>query len=606
MGFYLSPLVKVREIDLSTTIPAVASSIAAITLRNTFKGPELKPQLITTEGELTEFFGEPTDEGYGDWFSAAGYLKYGNKLYATRAVASTGTFAQLSVSGAAGLITGTFSITGGTGTTGITLTDLSQEDPDNFGEDAIPTTGASMFIMASSRGEWGNDVRVAFLDRATQYNLGLNSGMSGYITGTDSGPYKAFKGIDSRIDYNVASYVTGNMNASGTQPLPTGTSRDFIVLVQAKDQRKSVFETKETFNVSTDSNALDDQGQSMYVENLINSQSSYIRISTSAAFDDSIIPTASGMTADTWFTLTGGTGSTLTVDDATIIDAYNVYANGEEIDVNLFIDGAKSDTVKMELINICETRMDSMAILDVAKSLVYNNRGQETTDLINWVNNTFNQNTSYAATYANWIEIFDKYNQKYRWIPSSGYMAGIYAKTDDVADPWWAPAGLNRAILTGVRRLAWNPSQPQRDLLYSNKLNPIVSFSGQGKVVWGQKTLLSKASAFDRVNVRRLFIILEKAISTAAKYFLFEPNDPATRNLLVNMIEPFLRDIKGRRGIYDYLVVSDDTINTPERIDRNELWVNIFIKPTRTAEFIILNFIATKTGVNFSELSGNV
>jgi phage tail sheath protein FI len=213
-----------------------------------------------------------------------------------------------------------------------------------------------------------------------------------------------------------------------------------------------------------------------------------------------------------------------------------------------------------------------------------------------------NLNTSYAAFYGNWIEVYDKWNGRYRWIPASGYVAGIYANTDDVSEPWMAPAGLNRAILQNVRRLAWNPTKGERDILYKNGINPVVSFSGQGKVIWGQKTLLDKESAFNRVNVRRLFIILEKAISTAAKYFLFEPNTEFTRTLLINMIDPFLRDVRSRQGIYDFMIVCDNSNNTPERIDRNELWCDIYIKPTRAAEFIVLNFIATKTGASFTEL----
>ena len=181
-------------------------------------------------------------------------------------------------------------------------------------------------------------------------------------------------------------------------------------------------------------------------------------------------------------------------------------------------------------------------------------------------------------------------------------MAGLYAHTDDVADAWWAPAGLNRAILTGVRRLAFNPTEGNRDAMYVAGINPIVSFSGQGKVVWGQKTLLDKQSAFNRVNVRRLFLVLEKAIAKSAKYFLFEQNDEVTWMLLTNMIEPFLRDVQGRRGIYDFRVEINERTNTPERIDRNELWGNLWIQPTRAVEFIRLNFIATKTGASFDEL----
>ena len=282
-----------------------------------------------------------------------------------------------------------------------------------------------------------------------------------------------------------------------------------------------------------------------------------------------------------------------------------MYENPEDIDVNLIIDSGKSDTVKLDIISMCEERLDCMAVLDCAKADVLNNKGNESTDLRDWRNSTL-PSSSYASVYGNWLEVYDKFNQKYRWIPASGYVTGIFAKTDDVRDPWWAPAGLNRAILTSVRRLAWNPKQGYRDILYSNGINPIVTFPGEGKVIWGQKTLLSKESAFNRINVRRLFLVLEKAIATAAKYFLFEPNDAATRSLLINMIQPFLRDVQSRRGIYDFKVVCDDTNNTPARVDRNELWCNIFIKPTRTAEFIVLNFVATATGASFEEAAAAV
>lgn len=612
MGFYLSPLVKVREIDLSTTIPAVATSIGAIVLRNTYKGPEMKRVLVTNEVELANMFGEPTDTTncYIDWLSAAGYLKYGNKLYVTRALATGAKFAQTVVSASIGKVTGTYTIGGVSGTTGIVLTDLEELDPINFGTQAVVPTTTGMFMIANSRGEHGNNIRVAFIDRATQYGIGLYPGAAGYVTGTEGNPWKEFRGIDSKIAFNSTtqsgSYPIGIAPTPTGVPYPTAPSMDFLVMVQVKDQGKNTYTTKETWNVSTDPRTVDDQGLPKYIEKVINEQSQYVKVAVSAAFDSLTVPSAAGMTADTWFTFAGGTGTNDVVTAGTINESYDLYSNPEELDVNLFIDSDKGDTVRSHLIEICESRMDCMSILDCRYQDVYNKKGYETTNLLTWINQTFNQNTSYAAVYANWLEVYDKYNQKYRWVPASGHMAGIYAKTDDVADPWWAPAGLNRAVLTGVRRLAWNPTLGNRDMLYSNKLNPIVSFSGQGKVVWGQKTLLSKSSAFDRVNVRRLFIILEKAISTACKYFIFEPNDPATRNLMVNMIVPFLRDIKSRRGIYDFLVVADETVNTPERIDRNELWVNIFIKPTRTAEFIVLNFIATKTGASFTELASAV
>jgi len=367
------------------------------------------------------------------------------------------------------------------------------------------------------------------------------------------------------------------------------------------------YTVKEVFLVSTDPREVDDEGGNRFCENYINSNSQYIRMAVTNAFKDDNMSTFFNTEYSTF--AGGQRNNTDAVSDADIIEAYELYDNAEEIDVNIFIDSDKTVTVKTFLIEICEARKDSMTVLDVPSALVVNNKGFEATNCRDWrrgigsfTGTNLNVNTSYAAVYANWLNVYDKWNAKYRWIPSSGHVAGIYANTDDVTDPWFAPAGLNRAILGNIRKLAWNPSKGARDVLYKNGLNPIVSFAGQGKVIWGQKNLLDKSSAFNRVNVRRLFMILAKAISTALKYFLFEPNDSFTRLQIVNMIDPFLRDVEARRGIYEYMIVCDSRNNTPERIDRNELWCDIYIKPTRAAEFIVLNLIATKTGASFTEL----
>jgi hypothetical protein len=845
MAFYLSPLVDVNEIDLTTTIPAVATSIGVIVLRNTFKGPENKQILVADEADLIRAFGEPEDDSYEDLMSATGFLKFGNKLYCTRVMPDDARFATnktTGVDGGAGMLvdviaddTGVatsialtatpgsgyaagekFEIAGGslgvvltetlgipatidlvyghsgyessattpdvattstkivsedlitggqgltllfegditdgvnaisahtdgtdgaaegsytglattvvpsggtgctldvevdnlgtitsvtlndngsgydlgdtvsvaaalvgatTGTVDVTVTDLTsagldiseltlvdggtryvagQEykvtgpngedgvirvdvdgtisdtseltiisagsgytageltlavdteqttadiatgtlddipsgDPDDFGEEVEVAAGDLLWTIASSRGDWadsnGGGIRYAILDQADQIAL-LQGGP------TRSGmPSSVFAGIDSQLD----------------------KANDFLVLVQAIDQRKNTWVTKETWNVSTDPNALDDTGSTRFAETVINRVSQYVRMALSSDLvlgdEEDVKADLAKLSSDTWYTLGDGSDGTGQPSDATIIDGYRLYENPEEIDINLVIDSGKSDTVKRDLIAMCEERLDCMTVLDCPKNEVLNNKGNEAVGLRDWRNGTGAYagfgfaSTSYAAVYGNWLEVYDKFNQKYRWIPASGFVTGIFAKTDDVRDPWWAPAGLNRAIFTGVRRLAWNPKLGNRDILYSNGINPIVTFPGEGKVIWGQKTMLSKESAFNRINVRRLFLVLEKAIATAAKYFLFEPNDPATRNQLVNMITPFLRDVQSRRGIYDFKVVCDDTNNTPVRVDRNELWCNIFIKPTRTAEFIVLNFVATATGASFDEAAAAV
>tara|TARA_R100000458_G_C8172915_1_gene172731 strand:- start:159 stop:767 length:609 start_codon:yes stop_codon:yes gene_type:complete len=200
--------------------------------------------------------------------------------------------------------------------------------------------------------------------------------------------------------------------------------------------------------------------------------------------------------------------------------------------------------------------------------------------------------------------MYDKYNDVYRMVPMNGDIAGLCAYTDNVADPWWSPAGLNRGNIRGAIKLSYTPKQSERDILYRHRINPIVDFPGQGVVMFGDKTALAKPSAFDRINVRRLFLVLEKAIATAAKYMLFEFNDEFTRAQFRNMVEPFLRDVQGRRGIFDFKVVCDSSNNTPEVIDRNEFIGDIYIKPARSINFITLNFIAVRTGVEFEEVVG--
>jgi phage tail sheath protein FI len=210
--------------------------------------------------------------------------------------------------------------------------------------------------------------------------------------------------------------------------------------------------------------------------------------------------------------------------------------------------------------------------------------------------------SSFAVMDSGWKYQYDKYADKFRWVPLSGDVAGLCAYTDAVADPWFSPGGFNRGQIKNVTKLAFNPTLPMRDLLYNNKINPVVTFPAEGTILYGDRTLMNKASAFDRIPVRRLFIVLEKAVATASKYQLFEFNDEFTRAQFRNLVEPFLRDVQGRRGIVDFLVKCDTSNNTPEVIDRNEFIADIYVKPNRSINFITLNFVATKTGVDFNEI----
>ena len=254
---------------------------------------------------------------------------------------------------------------------------------------------------------------------------------------------------------------------------------------------------------------------------------------------------------------------------------------------------------------ICDKRKDCVAFLSPEKADVVDvlNTTTQKDNVIDFRDNQLNRSSSYAVLDSGYKYQFDRYNDVFRYVPLNGDIAGLCVRNDEVADPWFSPAGFNRGQIKRVTRLAFNPRKAHRDELYKAGVNPVVSFPGEGVVLFGDKTLQSKPSAFDRINVRRLFIVLEKAIATAAKFSLFELNDSFTRAQFKNLVEPFLRDVQGRRGITDFKVVCDESNNTGEVIDRNEFVADIFIKPARSINFIQLNFIATRTGVDFSELT---
>jgi len=253
--------------------------------------------------------------------------------------------------------------------------------------------------------------------------------------------------------------------------------------------------------------------------------------------------------------------------------------------------------------NIAENRKDCVVFASPMKEDVVNNSaGDEEQDVVDFRNGA--RASSYLVIDSGYKYQYDKYNDIFRWVPLNGDIAGLCVRTDATRDPWFSPAGFNRGQIKNIVKLAFNPNKAERDLLYKNDVNPVVAFPGQGTVLFGDKTALGKPSAFDRINVRRLFITLEKAISIAARSSLFEFNDEFTRAQFVSLVEPFLRDVQGRRGIYDYRVVCDESNNTGEVIDRNEFVGDIYVKPAKSINFIQLNFVAVRTGVAFEEVVG--
>jgi hypothetical protein len=303
------------------------------------------------------------------------------------------------------------------------------------------------------------------------------------------------------------------------------------------------------------------------------------------------------------YTLTGGVNGNAAIVDGDIMRGYDNFASAANVDVSLIL-SADADAVVAEYLiqDIAEERLDCVAFISPPQLAVVSNVGNELNAVIAYRN--LLPNSSYAVMDTGWKYMYDKYNDLFRWVPLNGDIAGLCAYTDEIRDAWWSPAGYNRGNIKNVVTLAYNPSKADRDSLYGHGIDPVISQPGLGTVLFGDKTLLSKPSAFDRINVRRLFIVMEKAISLAARYSLFEFNDKFTQAQFVNMVNPFLANIKGRRGITDYLVVCDSTNNTPQIVDSNQFVGDIYVKPARSINFIQLNFIAVSTGVAFSEVVG--
>lgn len=299
------------------------------------------------------------------------------------------------------------------------------------------------------------------------------------------------------------------------------------------------------------------------------------------------------------YILSGGSDDTAVSNRIT---SYNLWSNAEESDISLIISGPANQTEVASLISLAESRKDVVVFISPEQTDVVNNFGNEVDDVVAFRNSL--TSSSYAFLDSNWKYQYDRYNDVYRWVPCNGDVAGLAANTDSVADPWFSIAGYTRGLIRNVIKLAWNPDKASRDELYKSGVNPIITEAGEGTLLYGDKTLLSRPSAFDRINVRRLFIVLEKTIARSAKFQLFEFNDEFTRAQFKNIVEPFLRDVQGRRGVFDFRVICDETNNTPEVIDRNEFVGDIYIKPARSINFIQLNFVAVRTGVDFEEIIG--
>jgi len=568
MAFQISPGVNVSEVDLTTVVPSVLTTAGATV--GVFQwGPINKRKLIDSEITLVNTFGKPNANTFKSFFSSASFLAYGNNLQVVRSANNT-----------------SYNADANTSTTNVQIQN----------EDAFELT----YLTSNNGNTLG-----AFAGR---YAGSLGNSLT--ISVVDSASYSASWNINS---IGIASYVTGAPGTS-TQASSAGAANDeiHIVVMDTGGLFTGVKNTVlEVFPfLSKGSDATDSLGNSNYYKNKIFNESKYVYAidpvsyaTTNATWGRALANTnfATIATAQT-VTLAGGTDQDHT--DADIISSWGQFANAEEVNISLAFVGDRTVAVQQAVIdNIATVRKDCLVFISPQLNNVVNNAGNETTSISAWIT-SLARSSSYVVADSGFKYMFDKYNNVYRYVPLNGDIAGLCVNTDSVRDPWFSPAGFNRGNLKNVVKLSWNPNKTQRDTLYAIGVNPVGTFPGNGTVLYGDKTLQSKPSAFDRINVRRLFIVLEKAIAQAAKYSLFEFNDETTRAQFIGLVTPFLRDIQGRRGIYDFRVVCDTTNNTPQVIDSNQFVGDIYIKPARSINFIQLNFVAVRTGVDFTEVVG--
>ena len=656
MAFQVSPGVVTKEVDKTNVVPPVSSGIGVM-VGHFSKGPVEEITIINTEEELVNTFGKPNGTNYEDWFTAANFLQYSSNLRVIRADAAggrnaTGAGAAKDIKNRADYDTN--------GAAGSVWTAKTMGAHGNALKVSI-CAGANGFSQKYAAGTGGvngaksaGDTSVT-VDDGTKFNVGdiiTFDGTSGADTGHTT-KYEVTNIATHVLTIRQSDQVNGggltsavldneeitrrwkfhdlfdSAPATSTWAADKGYVNDEMHIVvydhtgaitgfdaDAAGQRTAA--VLETFGfVSQGGIAKTPQGGSNYYVNVLNDTSKHVywgshhsSINTdggkSTPTDGTtyVQPTDNAQVIDT--ALTNGVDATPSVGEKkTSLDLLD----NDTTEVDLIMSGACGSgadgiTHAQNVVALAEARKDAVAFISPRSGDVVGgaSNSAKTTAVTTFFGNI--NSSSYCVFDSGYKYMFDKYNDVYRYVPLNGDIAGITANTDLVADAWFSPAGYNRGGVRGTTKLAFNPSKAERDLLYQNRINPVCTFPGQGTVLFGDKTALSRPSAFDRINVRRLFLVLEKAISNAAKFQMFEFNDAFTRAQFVNLVEPFLRDVQGRRGISDFSVIADETNNTGEVIDRNEFVGDIFVKPARSINFVQLNFIAVRTGVAFSEIGG--
>ena len=640
MAFQVSPGVLVQERDLTNVIPAVATTIGAVAGQFN-QGPMDEVTSISSEKELVETFGKPDSTNLEYWFSAASFLQYSSSLRVVRAANTSSVNAV--VSGSALRIKNTDHYQNGDGTTG-----PYSNGSANVGEWAARTAGS-----------WGNNLKVSVCPSATAYEAVNKTTTNDASTAVGDTTIVLTSGTDFLVgdivnfgesgghEYRVTGVSTNTLtfvrHPSGTGGLHTavangsqvrrrwqyydlvdkapatstyasnrsGVNDEMHIAIVDEDGgiTGTAGEVLEVYDsVSKGSDAKTAQGDTNYYVDVLYNQSEYIywmdHVATGSNWGSAVAGiTFTALSAPFTRSLVSGADGSA-VSTAELKTAYEKYNDADTVDVNLIIAGKGNATHIDNLITIAENRKDAIVFVSPERADVVNvtNSTTQTTNVKGFFDSI--RSSSYAVFDSGYKYTYDKYNDVFRYVPLNGDIAGLAARTDLIADSWFSPAGFNRGVIRGAVKLSYNPTQGQRDELYRARVNPVVTLPGQGTLLFGDKTGLSTPSAFDRINVRRLFITLEKAISTASKFQLFEFNDEFTRAQFRNIVEPFLRDVQGRRGVTDFRVVCDSSNNTANVIDSNEFRADIFVKPNRSINFIQLQFVATRSGAAFEEVVG--
>lgn len=631
----VSPAVQFYETDLTAIVPAVATSIGAFAGEFAW-GPVMSPTTTENESVLAALFGKPTADNYVDFLSAKNFLDYSSNLLLVRA--ETAAMRNAVASGSAVLI-------------------RNEDDYEMNYESGNNDIG---MFAAKYAGALGNSLKVSVADAATYSRV-----LTGTIALTDDSAAVVGTATQFVNEVSVGDYITVTVGGSAftakvtvitdathltlDTPAPatgatlTATAKweywnEFNGAPIDSDQAEAMNSSKDAMHVvvvdaggkftgragevlerfdnvfkSADARRFD--GTSGYYVTAMKN-SSYVWVvdqpdaaQVSSTGIDFGQPTASGpfktLKKPITVTLVGGVDG-FGATDGEMISAFDLFKDDEKYDISLVFTGHPTPAVAKHVVqNVAEVRMDCVAFLSCFdpddNSFIIGDTPLNVDKMVEYRTETININSSYAFLDSGVKYQYDKYNDKYRWVPMNADMAGLCARTDHIAEPWFAPAGYNRGNIKNAIKLGLNPSKTMRDSMFKNGINPVMSQRGQGIVLFGDKTMQDKPSAFDAINVRRLFIILEKSIATAAKYQLFEQNDPITRQIFVNMVTPFLRGVKGRRGIDDFLVDVGPTVNTAEVINLKQFKANIYVRPVGAIRNIILNFIATPYGVEFSE-----